>query len=80
MPNEQPRTWQTLLVSVLLLFLLVVSLVGLYILSIGFIGVAVLVGGGLFLIVGLHYIVWGWWLGPAIQREVELEEDDERPW
>jgi uncharacterized RDD family membrane protein YckC len=77
MPDEKPRAWQSLLVAALTFGLLVAALIVLYVLSLGTIGLAVVVGGGLFFVVGLHYLVWGWWLGPAIQREVEAEEADE---
>lgn len=31
------------------------------------------VAGGIALICGFHYLVWGWWLGAVIRRE---EEED----
>ena len=74
MSDEKPRVWHSLLAASLTFGLLVVSLIALYVLSLGTIGLAVVVGGGLFFIVGVHYLVWGWWLGPAIQREVAAEE------
>ncbi|HVU88532.1 MAG TPA: hypothetical protein VHD36_14525 [Pirellulales bacterium] len=77
MSDEKPRAWHSLLAATLTIGLLAVALVMLYVLSLGTIGLAVVVGGGLFLTVGLHYLVWGWWLGPAIHREVEAEEEDE---
>jgi hypothetical protein len=77
MSDEKPRAWQSFLASFLALALVGLSLVGLYILSMGAIGLALLVGGGLFLMVAFHYVVWGWWLGPAIHREAEADDDDE---
>tara|TARA_B100000809_G_scaffold265173_1_gene323175 strand:+ start:1211 stop:1330 length:120 start_codon:yes stop_codon:yes gene_type:complete len=35
-----------------------------------------LAAGGLFLVAGLHYLVWGWWLGRVI-REEESDEENE---
>lgn len=29
-----------------------------------------------FCITGLHYLTWGWWLGPMIRRESPDEEAD----
>jgi hypothetical protein len=78
MSDEKPRVWHSLLAAALTIGLVVIALVALYVLSLGMIGPAVIIGGGLFLMFGLHYLVWGWWLGPAIQREVEAEEEDER--
>ncbi|HEY4308874.1 MAG TPA: hypothetical protein VGN12_05430 [Pirellulales bacterium] len=77
MSDEKPRAWHSLLAATLTIGLIVVSLVALYVLSLGTIGLAVAVGGGLFMIVGVHYLVWGWWLGPAIQREVAAEEEND---
>jgi len=74
MSDEKPRAWHSLLAAALTIGLLALAFIVLYVLSLGTIGLALVVGGGLFLIVGLHYIVWGWWLGPAIQREVDAEE------
>jgi hypothetical protein len=31
----------------------------------------------LFMLVGLHYFVWGWWLGNVIRREAEPERQGE---
>jgi hypothetical protein len=78
MSDEKPRAWHSLLAATLTVILVIVALVGLYVLSLGTIGLAVVVGGGLFLLVGFHYVVWGWWLGPAIHRDVEAEEDEQR--
>lgn len=36
-------------------------------------GVAMIVGG-ICVVAFLHYIVWGYWLGDSIRREVEEEE------
>jgi hypothetical protein len=77
MSDEKPRAWHSVLAATLTLIVIGVCLIGLYVLSLGTIGLAVIVGGGLFLLVGAHYIVWGWWLGPAIQRDVQAEEDEE---
>jgi hypothetical protein len=76
MADEKPQAWHSALAASLTVIGVVVAIVGLYVLSLGTIGLAVVVGGGLFLLVGLHYVVWGWWLGPAIHRDVEAEEDE----
>ena len=33
---------------------------------------------GIFLFVLLHYVLWGWWLGKAIRRQVQQEQSDQR--
>jgi hypothetical protein len=30
--------------------------------------------GAILAFAGFHYLVWGWWLGGIIRREVEAEE------
>jgi len=40
-------------------------------------GVAMIVGG-ICVVAFLHYVVWGYWLGDSIRREVEEEEREER--
>jgi len=77
MSDEKPRAWHSVLAAFLLVVVAAVCFVGLFVLTLGTIGLAVAVGGGIFLLVAFHYFVWGWWLGPAIQRDVEAEEADE---
>jgi hypothetical protein len=35
---------------------------------------AVMIAVGMFLFALLHYLLWGWWLGGAIRRQVEQED------
>jgi hypothetical protein len=77
MPGSEPRDGATLLV-----------LFGLLTLGGGLLGLMALVvpqALGLILIVGgfvgfgaLHYLIWGWWLGPHLsqERKAELPEDE----
>ena len=72
--SRQPQPsfpWAVLLV----LFGLVGFFVLLAFLSTGLLLPLAFVAVGIILICGLHYIVWGWWLGAVIRRE---EEEDER--
>lgn len=34
-----------------------------------------LLGGLVFVVTGLHYLVWGWWLGDYIRRQEALVEE-----
>ena len=34
---------------------------------------AIAIGGGVFALVGVQYLLWGWWLGPKLRREAEKE-------
>jgi hypothetical protein len=44
--------------------------------SLGPVGIAiVLIGAAIFLVAGLQYLLWGWWLGKRI-RQQERDGDD----
>lgn len=34
---------------------------------------AIAIGGGVFALVGVQYLLWGWWLGPKLRRDAEEE-------
>jgi fatty acid desaturase len=69
------KPWHSLVAASLAFLLLVLSLAGLYVLSLGALGPVIAIAGIVILIVAFHYFVWGWWLGPAIRREQELEDE-----
>ena len=52
--------------------------VGLVLLSQGMLLPLAVVGAAVFVFIGFHYLVWGWWLGGAIRREVKSEEEEEQ--
>lgn len=68
------KPWHSLVAASLAFLLLMLSLAGLYVLSMGALGPVIAIAGIVVLIVTFHYFVWGWWLGPAIRREQELED------
>ena len=72
LPAPQPpqRRNGTGLILILLPIVLVTGLLA--VLFQGFVIIVLAVLG----VVGLHYFLWGWWLGEAIKREDE-EEDRE---
>ncbi len=79
-PSQKRRSFLSLLLAGLLLLL---TFAGLSLLTIGFAplfgplaALIVLAIGGL---VAFHYVVWGWWLGDAIRREVEAEDRHQSP-
>ena len=76
-PPDPPASNRRSLVPVILaiLFFSLVSLV-LVFLTLGSFGLILLAAGSLFLVAGLHYLVWGWWLGRVI-REEESDEENE---
>lgn len=34
---------------------------------------AIAIGGGVFALVAVQYLLWGWWLGPKLRRDAEEE-------
>jgi fatty acid desaturase len=68
------KPWHSLIAATLAFLLLMLSLAALYVLSMGALGPVIAIAGIVILIVMFHYFVWGWWLGPAIRREQELED------
>ncbi|MEX2186727.1 MAG: hypothetical protein WD875_08035 [Pirellulales bacterium] len=34
---------------------------------------AIAIGGGVFALAGLQYLLWGWWLGPKLRRDAERD-------
>ncbi len=45
-------------------------------LPIGKLGPAIVLGGGLFtLMVGLHYLIWGYWIQRVIQQDQESQDE-----
>ena len=51
-----------------------VVLFALNLVTMGVFGLVALIGATILLISLFHYLVWGWWLGGMIRREVEAEE------
>lgn len=69
---EEPRRRSWLGLGIMVAFL-VGTLALLALLSPGL----VLIVAAVLTLVGLNYLLWGWWLGPALRREVE--EEEQRP-
>lgn len=44
--------------------------------SLGFAALVLGVALAVFGLIGVHYIVWGWWLAPIIQGQVEAGEGE----
>jgi hypothetical protein len=54
------------------------TVVVLSILTLNYFLPVLLIGGGIFFMVGFHYLVWGWWLTSTITAE-ELAEEEQFP-
>jgi hypothetical protein len=46
----------------------------LFFLTGGFIVIVAIMGGLIAAVAGIHYFVWGWWLGRMIEREEDESE------
>ena len=55
-------------ISLAFLLLTIVGAV-LVLLTLNIFGLVILVGAGMFVMVALHYLIWGWWIGDAIRHE-----------
>ncbi|MCH2128486.1 MAG: hypothetical protein MK179_05045 [Pirellulaceae bacterium] len=66
---EPPKPHRTIL-SIFLAFVLfaIVSAV-LFFLTLGSFGQVFVIGGVILMVIGFHYVVWGWWLGRIIREE-----------
>ena len=69
--SPQRRPWLSIFLA--LLFFGLMS-IGLVLLSYFYFLPIFIVGAVVFCITGLHYLTWGWWLGPMIRRESPDEE------
>ena len=75
-PEPGPRRGSCL--GVLMIGTLIgVSLFALNLVTMGIFGLVAVIGAAILLISLFHYLVWGWWLGGMIRREVEADEPAE---
>lgn len=72
-PTNRQGSWLSVLLACGAGVLICVALV---FLTLGHFGPVVLIGAAVFAFGAFHYVVWGWWLGRIIRREVEAEEED----
>ena len=71
-PNEPRRS----ILSIVLAFVLLgVASAVLFLLTLGSFGQVIAIGGMIMLVIGFHYVVWGWWLGKII-RDEERDSDE----
>lgn len=79
-PQEEPESsgrggswWMVMLAVMLAVFFAG----GLIVLSMGAFSWVIALGLGIFLFAALHYLLWGWWLGGVIHRDVAREEEEQ---
>jgi hypothetical protein len=72
--GSQPARGSSWLPIMLASLLAAVVCIVLFFLTLGGFGMVLAIGGGVFAFIGLHYVVWGWWLSRMIREEVEQEE------
>jgi len=70
--NEPPRgNWLGLLLAAAAA---IIICTGLFFLTQGLFGLVLLVGGGVFAMAALHYLIWGRWLSRMLYDEAAAEE------
>jgi hypothetical protein len=71
--GEKPRSsmWTIVLAGITLLFLMV----GLSFLTLGYFAPVIALGVGIFLLIGMQYLVWGWWFERVYRQGKEQGED-----
>lgn len=71
--NEQPRSsvWTIVLAGVALLFLMT----GLSFLTLGYFAPVIALGVGVFFLIGIQYLVWGWWFERVYRQGRDQSED-----
>jgi hypothetical protein len=74
-PDEEEVRQRPYLSIVLALLLAAAVFVGLFFLTLGAVGPMLLIAGGVFALVAVNYLVWGWWLGRLIREDA----DDDHP-
>lgn len=77
-PPQQPLSKSSNTPMILGILTGACALAGLSLLTMGYVGVVIAVVMGLFLIVALHYLVWGWWLGQLIHEDAQEKRKHER--
>jgi hypothetical protein len=75
-PPEEAKPATSPLSILLALGVLALICIVLFFLTGGFFGLVLAIGGVAFGFAALHYLVWGWWLGALIRRDVEDEEEE----
>jgi hypothetical protein len=77
-PDMETKPRGSWLAIALVLFAGVAITVVLTFLTLGFFGPFVVLTAAIFGVIGLQYLVWGWWF-ERIYRSGPIPEDDERP-
>ncbi len=72
-PDERRRTSWLPIVLVAIVSLVLAAV--LTVLTLGYFGPILLIGLLVFLVIGLQYLLWGWWL-ERIYRNVPVESDE----
>ena len=80
LPPTRPPKRTALLPIVLALVVGLMLLITLSLMSFGFAALVAVVALSVFGLIGFHYVCWGWWLGNAIRRDLEMEEADGKAW
>jgi len=72
--NEKPRSsvWTIVLAGIALLFIITI----LSFLTVGYFAPVVILGVIVFFLIGVQYLVWGWWFEQIYRKGKNLDDDD----
>jgi hypothetical protein len=76
--TSQPHRWGGSIFSLAIVLLGLSVLAGLLFLGTLFNPAVLLIAGGVFAFGAVHYLIWGWWLGYAVQRQALAEQKEKR--
>jgi hypothetical protein len=78
-PSPQSQAGCSSAIPLLLALIVLIGVLSiLSLLTLGAFGIMVAIAGGLVVVVGLQYLLWGWWLGPHIARLQREKEDGQQ--
>ncbi|HUS38767.1 MAG: hypothetical protein WBF93_00900 [Pirellulales bacterium] len=77
-PRPQPHRWGGRIFSLAIGLLGLSVLAGLLFLGTLFNPAVLLIAGGVFAFGAVHYLIWGWWLGYALQQQALAEQKEKR--
>lgn len=75
--ETKPRgSWLSIVLAGLLALAILAVLT---LLTLGYFGPIILLGLGIFLVIGLQYLIWGWWFERVYRSPENLRNSEDRP-
>lgn len=79
-PPEPPKRGGSFVPILLASILAIIVCTVLFFLTLGGFIVVIVIGGAIFVVGAMHYVLWGWWLGRVIKEDVDAEEKGNGEW